>query len=219
MSVDHFTFYWKDKETETALRKKLSKWFILQTILVHCCDNMGKLRCAFLVQLKTLSMWNTHHRSRMRMRMWSSCSQQCATDVIIPLNIKILLNNTVFNLYSIYAVFFPSQPIWQTTLDCLMSVCFPAALLLSLSIRVSDLYSRLTSLHPSPTQQINTSYFWLFPAITRTHPWLIRAALVNAIQHQHTSTTGRGMPYRRASMTHISHSGAQACADTHLVIL
>lgn len=39
--------------------------------------------------------------------------------------------------------------------------------------------------------------------------------LLNARRHhQHTSTPALGMSYRRASMTHISHSGAQGCIDT-----
>lgn len=65
------------------------------------------------------------------------------------------------------------------------------------------------------SQSANQHFFWPFPVITRTHPWLITSSFLNVRRHhQSTSTTAVGTPHRRASVTHIRHSGAQGSVDT-----
>lgn len=69
--------------------------------------------------------------------------------------------------------------------------------------------TRPTSLHHSPN--LTDHYFLLaFLCYNKDTSLVNNPALLNATCHRHTSTTGLGMPYRRASMTHISHSGARA---------
>lgn len=64
---------------------------------------------------------------------------------------------------------------------------------------------RLTSL-PSISQLTDQRFFPLdLPSNNRDASLVNHPAWLNVTWHQHTSTTGLGMPYRRALMTHISH--------------